>query len=141
MNTMKKYSFFLTLGLLIFGAGYAHAENTVRVSSNGNGNSETHVRIETDGEVNTFDSTNGEEVDWTSDDGKSTVTITKNGLSSSPTPSAQAKPTNTATRETKELESDNDTDKSKNEVKPIKISFSLSEFFKGIFSFFGFNQK
>lgn len=139
MDIMKKYSFLFALSLLFLSRAAAQAINTVTVTNSGDSTSETHVRIETDGEVNSFDSTDGEEVDWTSSDGQSSVKINSKTSTVSPKPTEQTK--STITPSTDELvESDSDDDAPKDAV-TVKKSFSLSEFFKGIFKFFGFGKK
>jgi len=140
MDIMNKYSFLFALSILFLSTADTQATNTVTVTNNGSSKSETHVRIETDGEVNSFDSTDGEEVDWTSDDGKSTVKInTKTTSTSTPTPTSQAKPSMISP--TDDVEEDKTSDDTPKDPSSQNKSFSLSDFFKGIFSFFGFGKK
>lgn len=56
-------------------------ENNVTTVTNTNtdGTSKSHVRIETNGKVNEFNTSGNETVDWKSEDGKSTVKINSNG--------------------------------------------------------------
>ena len=65
--------------------------NTVDSSSNVTTSSESHVRIEVNGEVKEFNTSGNQKVDWESEDGKSSVKIDNTGTSvktnSDPTPS------------------------------------------------------
>jgi hypothetical protein len=134
----------------------AHAENSVNISNNTNTGSNTHivvnsnvnssttntstinsntkVHIETNGEVKDFNTSGDESVDWQSTDGKSSVKINNNAkVTSKPT---EDKPSATPTQSTASAQQQETEHK-----KPSTThSFSLSDFFKSIFSIFGFSK-
>lgn len=136
----------------------AHAETSVNISndtSNGSNthvvvnsnvnssttntatvNSNTHVHIETNGEVKDFNTSGDESVDWKSDDGKSSVKINGNSTTKvTPNPTGE-KPSATPTESTNSAKQSSDLHKSSSN----SHGFSLAEFFRKIFSLFGFAQ-
>ncbi|MBI5044403.1 MAG: hypothetical protein HZC02_00575 [Candidatus Levybacteria bacterium] len=79
--------------------GSSHVNVVSKTSSGDSTTSESHVTIENNGEVKTFDVTGDESIDWTSDDGKSTVKI--NAQTITPSPKASMSPTVTKNEESK----------------------------------------
>ncbi|MDO8269656.1 MAG: hypothetical protein Q7T54_03235 [Candidatus Levybacteria bacterium] len=113
----------VTLLLLIFRIPNSDASSTVNIVSEGNASakvdiqnnfnststtntntstSNTKVRIETNGEVKEYESSNGEDVNMESSDGSSKVTIKNNGGSVSITPKPTLKEDENATNEAKD---------------------------------------
>lgn len=140
MDIMKRVTFLLSVVLFLIAKHTTYAANSVTVTNSGNGTSETHVKIETDGEVKSFDTTDGENVDWTSDDGKSTVKITTN--TKNPTPAQTSQTKNKTEIRVNQSNDDNSPTPTKGEGKTTqKVQmFSLADFFKNIFAFFGFRK-
>ncbi len=101
-------------------------------STNGNTTSSNHVTIENNGEVKSFDTEGDDSVDWTSDDGKSTVKINSKTVTSSPTATTTPKPSKD--------EEDTPSSSAHEEKKTEKISISqlLKTIFQNIFPFFHF---
>lgn len=138
MDIMRYISFFLSIALLLVARHSAYATNSVTITNSGNGMSQTHVKIDTNGEVKSFDTTDGENVDWTSEDGQSTVKI--NNTTKNPTPTSQTG------AEIDRTDSDKDDvitpTPAKVDVKATagRQSFFLSDFFKSILAFFGFSK-
>ncbi|MBI2611208.1 hypothetical protein HYW54_00490 [Candidatus Gottesmanbacteria bacterium] len=84
---MKRMFFLLSLVFLVFPLSVL-AESRVNVSTDINSSSTTDVTIEVNGEKKTFHAEGDEDINWTSDDGKSSVKINSNeGTSPSPKPS------------------------------------------------------
>lgn len=93
--------------------------------------SNTHVRIESNGVIREFNTSGGESVDWTSDDGKSSVKINTQ-LTNTPTPKIQTSspsPSGAPSAQDRDLSS---------KKSQSNHGFSLLEFFKSVLSFFGF---
>lgn len=139
MDIMRRISFFLSIALLLVARHAAYATNSVTITNSGNGTSETHVKIDTNGEVKSFDTTDGENVDWTSDDGQSTVKI--NTTTKSPTSTSQTRTEIDRTDSDKDDTITPTPTKVGDKATEERQSFSLSDFFRGIFSFFGFGKK
>lgn len=137
----------------------AHAETSVNISNNTSNGSNTHVvvnsnvnssttntttinsntrvHIETNGEVKDFNTTGDESVDWKSDDGKSSVKINGNSSTTKVTPNPTGeKPSATPTESTKSAQQS----VLEHKTPSVTHAFSLADFFKKIFSLFGFSH-
>lgn len=71
--------------LQLFGKNIAMAQNRVIINNQSSGQSTTDVKIENNGAVNTFHTEGNQTVNWTSDDGKSSVKINSNNNASTKT--------------------------------------------------------
>lgn len=140
---MKRLYFILsTLALLVAARQTVHATNSVKITTNGNTSSETHVRIETNGEVKSFDTKGDQDVDWTSEDGQSSVKIDSTTGNNTPTPTTSSRTQIKTNINVKQNSSnDNNSDdkltptKTEHKVTQTKSSFSLSDLFKNLFDF------
>ncbi len=134
----------------------AHAENSVNVTNNTSTGSNTHivvnsnvnssttntstvnsntkVHIETNGEVKDFNTSGDESVDWQSSDGKSSVKI-NNNAKVTPKPT-EDKPSATPTQSTASAQQQD----TEHKAAVTTHGFSLGDFFKKIFSIFGFSK-
>jgi hypothetical protein len=139
MDIMRYLSFLLSIILLLVARQSAYATNSVTITNSGTGTSQTHVKIDTNGEVKSFDTTDGEEVDWTSDDGQSTVKI--NTTTKNPIPTSQTRTEAGRTDTDKEGTITPTPTKEEDKATEERQSFSLSDFFRDMFSFFGFGKK
>lgn len=144
MDTMKRLSFLLSIVLLLFAKQSVEAASNVKVTTNNNGTTETHVRIETNGEVKSFDTKGDEDVDWTSGDGQSSVKINSNTKNPTPTPTKSESKTSIGVSQDTDSDTDDKAtptatmdDKKTQDIKP----FSFSDLLDHIFAFFGFKKR
>lgn len=119
--------------------------NSTSTSNNTSTTTQNHVRIETNGEVKSFDTTGDQSVDWTSDDGKSSVKINSKTVTPSTTQKSSSQSTN-SDNETKELKEKESTpispSKQQTKVKAAQsFNFDFGAFFAKLFSFFGLARK
>ena len=151
---MKNATTFILLTLFtLLGVRLAHAETTVDVKSNTNSSSsnnssvksKTDIKITTNGETKEFHSDGTSDIDYTSEDGKTRVSVKNNSTSTGPTEKVNDKKpagttqspsqsTPTPTAESTEEESSEDIEVTDNRPFPSSVVERIKSVLNGIAS-------